>query len=123
MYVYMSTKLSERIVLIRKNKQLTQDQLAEKLKVNRLAIIKWESGTKPQRANIDAILKAFPDVRREWLLEGEKPMYQVKIPLMDEINDNTAKAILKAYVNSMGSQIKALSETQNHYEELVMSMK
>lgn len=118
----MSTKLSERIVLLRKQKELTQDQLAEKLNVNRLAITKWENGTKPQRANIEAILKAFPDIRREWLIDGETPMYQVKVPLMDDINENTAKAILKAYVKSMGSQIKALNETQHHYEELVMAL-
>ncbi len=35
---------SEKLQLIRKNKGLTQEELAEKLSVSRQAITKWESG-------------------------------------------------------------------------------
>lgn len=35
---------SEKLQLIRKNKGVTQEQLAEKLDVSRQAVAKWESG-------------------------------------------------------------------------------
>lgn len=38
-------KLEEKIVLLRKEKGLTQLQAAEKLNVSRQAISKWESGS------------------------------------------------------------------------------
>ncbi|MBQ3799738.1 MAG: helix-turn-helix transcriptional regulator, partial [Treponema sp.] len=35
---------SEKLALLRKNKGLTQDALAERLNVSRQAVAKWESG-------------------------------------------------------------------------------
>ena len=35
---------SEKLVVLRKNKGMTQDALAEKLNVSRQAVAKWESG-------------------------------------------------------------------------------
>lgn len=36
--------LSEKIVKLRKNNNLTQEQLAEQLNVSRQSVSKWESG-------------------------------------------------------------------------------
>ncbi|HBB15388.1 MAG TPA: transcriptional regulator, partial [Treponema sp.] len=41
---------SEKLVVLRKNKGMTQDALAEKLNVSRQAVAKWESG------------QAYPDI-------------------------------------------------------------
>lgn len=118
------SKLGERLVKLRKLYELTQEDFANKIGVKRLAIVKWEGGTKPQKENFDAILKAFPEVRREWLEKGEGPIYQINIPLVSEPIANygtptTAKDILLAYHTSMNIQINALAETQKKFTELV----
>lgn len=40
---------SEKLQLIRKNKGLAQEELAEKLSVSRQAVAKWESGVSPTK--------------------------------------------------------------------------
>lgn len=37
-------EFSEKIVTLRKNRELTQEQLAEQLKVSRQSVSKWENG-------------------------------------------------------------------------------
>lgn len=49
-------KLEEKIVLLRKEKGLTQHQVAEKINVSRQAISKWESGlTMPSIDNLKSL--------------------------------------------------------------------
>ena len=51
---------SEKLQLIRKNKGLTQEELAEKLEVSRQAVAKWESGqVYPDICNLIQISKLF----------------------------------------------------------------
>ena len=51
---------SEELQLIRKNKGLTQEELAEKLSVSRQAVAKWESGQGyPERTNLIQISNLF----------------------------------------------------------------
>ncbi len=120
----MYSLLKDRISQLRKNRELTQQAFADKLQVGRQAIIKWEGGVKPQSENIEAILKAFPEVRREWFLEGTGAMYELKVslPELENQNNKTARDILMAYYKSMGSQVTALDETQQHFKQLIMSL-
>ena len=46
----MKMNFSEKFQLIRKNKGMTQEELAEKLDISREAVAKWESG------------QAYPDI-------------------------------------------------------------
>ena len=51
---------SEKLQLIRKNKGLTQEELAEKLSVSRQAVAKWESGQGyPEITNLIQISNLF----------------------------------------------------------------
>ena len=51
---------SEKLQLIRKNKGLTQEELAEKISVSRQAVAKWESGQGyPEITNLIQISNLF----------------------------------------------------------------
>ena len=53
---------SEKLQLIRKNKGLTQEELAERLSVSRQAVAKWESGqVYPDIMNLIQISNLFPN--------------------------------------------------------------
>lgn len=64
--------LSETIKHLRKQNNLTQEQLAEKLNVSRQAITKWESGIgTPDIGNLEALAKAFSVSYDVLLSDGE----------------------------------------------------
>ena len=62
----------DRLIQARQNKQLTQDQLGELLKVHRFTVSKWETErSHPQKPTAyDDIAHAL-DVRVEWLRDGD----------------------------------------------------
>ena len=65
-------EFSEKLCELRKNKKLTQDELAEALYVSRTAVSKWESGR--GYPNIDSLkeISKFFSVSIDDLLSGEK---------------------------------------------------
>ena len=64
-------KLSEKIVGLRKSRGMSQEELAEKLKVSRQAVSRWETGTAmPDAANILQLSKLF-QVTTDYLLNEE----------------------------------------------------
>jgi len=68
--------LSEKIKTLRKQNNLTQENLAEKLNVSRQAITKWETGAgTPDISNIEAIAKLF-NLSIDELLSGENVITQ-----------------------------------------------
>jgi len=65
-------ELNERIMLLRKQAGLTQEQLGEKLGVSRQAVSKWEAGqANPDVVYITELCRLF-DVSSDWLLLGEE---------------------------------------------------
>ena len=65
--------LSENIRKYRKSRQMSQDELAEKLEVTRQSISLWETGqTQPSLDNIVALAKLF-DISTDALLTGNVP--------------------------------------------------
>ncbi len=75
---------SEKLLTLRKNRDLTQEQLAERLDVSRQSVSKWESGQAvPELDKIVALSNIF-DVTTDYLL---KP---------SEINELTVKTELLA---------------------------
>lgn len=90
---------SEKLQLIRKNKGLTQEELAEKLSVSRQAVAKWESGqVYPEITNLIQISDLF-NVTVDYLVRDQECM----ISCADESNENIEQLIefrLEANVNT-----------------------
>ena len=65
-------EFNEKLQLLRKQQEMTQEQLAEKLFVSRTAVSKWESGK--GYPNIDSLrnLAEFFSVSIDELLSGEE---------------------------------------------------
>ena len=99
---------SEKLSKLRKEKNYTQEQLAELLGVSRQAVSKWESGTAyPETATLIEIGKLF-DCSMDYLLKEEitdktavqdgilcKRMKRTYEKLISEPNKSRAKRILK----------------------------
>ena len=79
--------LSEKLYKLRKESGLSQEQLAEQLKVSRQAISKWESGNAvPESEKLIAISKYF-DVSVDYLLKDEEEIGNTCLE-RKEYNDN-----------------------------------
>ena len=64
-------KLSEKLIKLRKEKGLSQEEFGNEINVSRQAVSKWENGeTKPDTDKIQEIVKKF-DVSFEYLLNDE----------------------------------------------------
>ena len=64
-------KLAEKIVSLRKNKGLSQEELAEQLHISRQAVSRWEMGTAfPDASNIIQLSKTL-EVSTDYLLTDE----------------------------------------------------
>ena len=84
-------EFAERIITLRKGKELTQEQLAERLNVSRQSISKWESGQViPDAEKIVALSKVF-DVTLDYLL---KPSEIDELAVKTEMLEHQQKKIL-----------------------------
>ena len=63
---------SEKLFTLRKAKNLTQEQLAEKLEVSRQSISKWESGQATPELEKVVALSAIFDVTTDYLLKSSE---------------------------------------------------
>ena len=77
-------KLEEKILALRKQKGLTQEQLADMLYVSRQAVSKWETGESlPDIANIVGLSKIF-GVSADYLIKDETEDVLLDINSSDE---------------------------------------
>ena len=66
-------EFAEKLITLRKSRELTQEQLAEQLNVSRQSISKWESGQViPEVEKIVELSKVF-DVTVDYLLKPSRP--------------------------------------------------
>ena len=76
-------ELQERIYQLRKERNLTQEELADRLGVSRQAVSRWEMGTaRPEIDNLTAMSRIF-GLTLDELVTGEK-LEQVDIPVKTE---------------------------------------
>ena len=87
--------LSEKIVKLRKNNNLTQEQLAEQLNVSRQSVSKWESGqAAPDIDKIVAMGEIF-HVTTDYLLKpSELDELAMKTEMLEKRRKEEGKAIL-----------------------------
>lgn len=78
-------EFSEKLIALRKGRELTQEQLAEQLNVSRQSISKWESGQViPDVEKIVELSKAF-DVTLDYLLKpSEIDELSVKTDILEQ---------------------------------------
>lgn len=78
-------EFSEKLIALRKGRELTQEQLAEQLNVSRQSISKWESGQViPDVEKIVELSKAF-DVTLDYLLKpSEIDELSVKTDMLEQ---------------------------------------
>lgn len=72
---------NERVVQIRKSKQLTQKEFSEQINFSRSSLSEIESGTRCLNLGlIEAIKAAYPDINMDWLITGEGEMLKRSAP-------------------------------------------
>lgn len=87
-------KTADKVVLLRKKNNMSQEDLADRLAVSRQAVSRWESGSAlPDAVNIVQLSKLF-GVTTDYLLKDE---YQsdAGIPLVQTANEQREKLSLK----------------------------
>lgn len=100
---------SEKLQLLRKNKGLTQEELAEKLSVSRQAVAKWESGqVYPDIFNLIQISSLF-NVTVDYLVRDQECMISCVQELSPDIRQLIAFR-LEANVNTYAAY---MNETQS----------
>ncbi|RKM61880.1 XRE family transcriptional regulator [Butyrivibrio sp. CB08] len=102
---------SEKLQLIRKNKGLTQEELAEKLDVSRQAVAKWESGQAyPDISNLIQISNLF-NVTVDYLVRDQECMVNCAV----DVENDISKLIdfrLEANVNTYAAYMNETTATR-----------
>lgn len=79
-------KLHEKLYQLRKEKGLTQAELAERLEVSRQSVSNWEVGTTTPSTKRLRDLSQLYDVPLDYLLNEDSPEKQEEAPLKEEIS-------------------------------------
>lgn len=119
----------QNIARLRARKRLTQQALADKLKVGYRTVQTWESGTMPEWPNLEKLARAL-DVRPEDII-GDEPAPEpsqlgrieeslaelhAKVDRLAEDVDDTAQAVTTAVAElavRLGEVVRADSEAQS----------
>lgn len=99
--------ISEKIKILRNDRNLSQEELAEKLEVSRQTVSKWESGkAQPDSEKVLALARLF-EVSTDFLLRDEQePVYVDEIE--DEAPDDKEEKIKKSGKKISAKKIIAL---------------
>ena len=102
---------SEKLAILRKNKGITQEGLAEKLNVSRQAVAKWESGQAyPDIANLIQISNLM-NVTVDYLVRDGECMQNLSSGTPDNLEE-LIKFRLEANVNTYAAFMNEVSSTR-----------
>jgi len=95
-----SINLSEKIYSLRKGKQLSQEELAEKLDISRQSVSKWEAGIAMPEIDKLIMLSEIFEVTTDYLLkDGEEYHHNAPAKPADEETNKTDE--IKRYANNI----------------------
>lgn len=100
----MKKTLGERISELRKNKNMTQEDLAIKMGVSPQAVSKWENDVSCPDINTLPKLAKILDISVDRLLSDEEPADTYIVPVEERKDIN--KMLLKIRVSSEGDKVK-----------------
>lgn len=92
-------KLSEKILMLRKQKGMSQEELAEKLNVSRQAVSRWEGGSAlPDATNVLQLSKLF-EVSADYLLNDDYEEHLTKEKAQPKRN---MKKVVACWLSAIG---------------------
>ena len=97
----MKTTLGKRIAILRREKGMKQDELAEKLGVSSQAVSKWENDVSCPDIMIVPMLARELGVSSDYLLTGEQELPDAAL-VPEENRKSFDEMMLRIYVNSTG---------------------
>lgn len=102
--------VGERISVLRKEKRLSQGEMAQALGVSRQAVSKWENGqSSPETVNLIQLAEVL-DTEVEYLATGRKPVYQeapIVVNVVEKV-DKVKERIVEKPVIKRGVRVKYL---------------
>ena len=80
-----------------------------------------ERDSDPKVSYLESILKAFPDVSREWLFDGKEPMLKSSLRPVPENESNGV--IIQSLIATVKSQQETIASQQATIDELTEQLK
>ena len=104
--------VGDRISALRKERKLSQSQLADFLGVSRQVVSKWEKGqSSPDTMNLIQLAEVL-DTEVEYLATGRKPVYQ-PAPIVVNLVEKTDKVIKKVVEKPVIKRVIRIKYRQN----------
>lgn len=104
--------VGERISALRKERKLSQGQLAELLGVSRQAVSKWENDqSSPDTLNLIRLSEVL-DTEVEYLATGRKPVY-LPAPVVVNLVEKTDKIVEKVVEKPVIKRVTRIQYRQN----------
>ena len=115
----MNVYLSENIKQLRKERELTQEALADFLGVSFQAVSKWERGESYPDIELLPVIASFFEITIDELLGADKSIKEKRIKAYIELYDNMSLKDTSAVFNEYKN---AINEFPNEYELLIRYM-
>mgnify|MGYP002508623141 CR=1 FL=1 len=107
-------KIGKFIAALRKENQMTQEQLAQKLGVSNRSVSRWENGSNMPDLSMLVEIADYYDVEIREILDGERKSENMMKEEKETFSDRTIDAIVKACVEMSKAKTGALIVIENN---------
>lgn len=113
--------IGERITLLRKERNLSQGQLADALEVSRQAVSKWENDqSSPDTIKLIKLAEVL-DTEVEFLATGRKPVYE-EAPIVLNMDKKVDRVVEKVVEKPVIKRVIRVKYRRNPLEMLVIGI-